>query len=223
MLDYYRHPARQKGWGGPFNAQEARTSLFSSLVKRVQPAAIIETGTYLGTTTAHMAAFGRPVFTIEADPRVHGFAKTRLRKWRNVNVLRGDSPVVLHQLFDGPFSSLCGQPLLFYLDAHWKDELPLAKELEIIFGRSKNPIVMIDDFQVADDPGYTYDDYGAGYALTLAYIAPVIAAYGLATFYPSTPSAHETGARRGCVVLARREYGADVLGSISLLRSAPGA
>ncbi len=64
-------------------------------------------------------------------------------------------------------------------------------------------MVVIDDFRVPDDEGYRFDDYGPGKALTWDYVGPIAERYGATAAYPATPSAEETGARRGCVVLAR--------------------
>jgi hypothetical protein len=89
------------------------------------------------------------------------------------------------------------------LDAHWESDLPLNEELAIIFDRCSNAIVMIDDFSVPFDNGYGYDDYGDVKALVPAYIEPYVRSFQLRVFYPSTPSAEETGARRGFVVLVR--------------------
>src|SRR5581483_11607057 len=91
-------------------------------------------------------------------------------------------------------------PALFYLDAHWdKQDLPLLEELRLIFERSPRAVVLIDDFEVWDDPGYSFDDYGAGRRLTLDYLAP-LAAFAPRCFFP-LGAAGETGGRRGCVVL----------------------
>jgi hypothetical protein len=62
-------------------------------------------------------------------------------------------------------------------------------------------LALIDDFQVPDDPGYTYDDFGPGKALTCGYIRPAIRTFGLHTFFPSANSANETGYKRGSVML----------------------
>ena len=62
-------------------------------------------------------------------------------------------------------------PTLFYLDAHWHEYLPLRDELEIALGQFANAVVLIDDFQVPDDPGYGFDDYGPGKTLNLEYLA----------------------------------------------------
>ena len=49
---------------------------------------------------------------------------------------------------------------------------------------------------------------------------PIVAARGPRVLYPSTPSVHETGARRGCVVLAKNTALALALTSLPLLREA---
>jgi hypothetical protein len=74
---------------------------------------------------------------------------------------------------------------------------------------------MVDDFQVPFDKAYGYDDYGPCRTLTAELIAPIVAAHSLQVLYPSIPSAEETGARRGCVVIANNSV---ALGSLPLLR-----
>ena len=88
-----------------------------------------------------------------------------------------------------------------YLDAHWEEDLPLAQELEIIASNWSHAVVMIDDFRVPGDEGYGYDDYGPGKALTADYL-PFGALTDWSILYPLAASEEETGARRGCCVLA---------------------
>jgi predicted O-methyltransferase YrrM len=219
-FEYLIYPDRGAGWGGPFNGQRARQELFYRLVERFAPIAIIETGTYLGTTTEFMATTGLSIYSIEYNPRNYGFARARLWRSHNVHLLRGDSRSALRVLFDGPLRGSRNHILFVYLDAHWDSDLPLIEELEIVFGSCPNAIVMVDDFQVPFEAGYGYDDYGVGRVLTADYIEPIVAAYGLRVLYPSTPSVHETGARRGCVVLAKNAAHAQSLTSLPLLREA---
>ena len=193
------------------NGQRWRCLMFAELVHKTAPKAIVETGTYLGTTTEWLAAFQLPVFTCEAHPENYGFSTARLQATPNVRVLKADSRAFLTQLLRGRFGD---GPNLFYLDAHWNADLPLADELEIIFGRSLDSVVVIDDFEVPGDPGYAFDDYGAGKALTSEYISGMIERFKLRAYYPTKPSTCETGAKRGCVVLAHR-----TLSDVSLLRS----
>ena len=209
-LKFRRQPALGRAWGGPMNGQRWRCLMFAELVHKIAPKAIVETGTYLGTTTEWLAAFQLPVFTCEAHPENFGFSKARLQATPNVRVLRADSRAFLAQVLRGPFGD---GPNLFYLDAHWNDDLPLAEELEIIFGRSLESVVVIDDFEVPGDPGYQFDDYGAGKALTAEYISGIAERFELRSYYPATASTDETGAKRGCIVLAHR-----TLSGVSLLR-----
>jgi hypothetical protein len=201
-IEYALFPHRGIAWGGPFNGQRSRQELFHSLVEKFTPAAIVETGTALGTTTELLAATGLPIFSVESNPRFYGFAKARFRRRRNVHLLRGDSRAALRMWFDGPLRWARDHSVFIYLDAHWNDDLPLAEEIEIVFRACPNAIVMIDDFKVPFDDGYAYDDYGTCKSLTVELIQPSVAAYRLQVFYPSTPSSQETGQRRGCVVIA---------------------
>ena len=220
-VEYIIYPDRGAAWGGPFNGQRSRQDLFHSLVERFAPITIVETGTYLGTTTEFMAATGLPIFSVEGEPRKYGFARARLWRRHNVHLLRGDSRAALPMLFDGPLRGSRNDTLFVYLDAHWNDDLPLAEELEIVFGACPNAIVMVDDFQVPFDAGYAYDGYGVGRVLTADYIESIVVVHGLRVLYPSTPSADETGARRGCVVLAKNSALSLPLASLPLLREVP--
>jgi predicted O-methyltransferase YrrM len=218
-LDFMRLPERGRAWGGAFNGQNRRVALFHELMTAVKPKAIVETGTYLGTTTELFAQVGQPVFTIEGNARNYGFASARLRQYRNTVLLKGDSRAQLRELFKGALAPFAEGPLFFYLDAHWNNDLPLADELKIVFGECPNAVVMIDDFEVPGDIGFGYDDYGQGKGLVFSYIAPIVAMHQLAVFFPSTPSSEETGARRGCVVLCKSENFGPTLNQLPLLRA----
>jgi predicted O-methyltransferase YrrM len=219
-IEYARYPERAAAWGGPFNGQLFRQALFRELIGQLQPAAIVETGTYLGTTTEFMADTGLPVFTIEAHPRRYGFSRARFLRRRNVTLLHDDSRAGLRTLFDGPLRDLADRTVFFYLDAHWNDDLPLADELDIIFVRCPTAVVMVDDFRVPGDADYGYDDYGSDKALTETYISALVTSRQLVSCYPSTPASAETGRRRGCVVLSKLTIHGDELSSMTLLRTA---
>ncbi|SFV32726.1 hypothetical protein [Hyphomicrobium facile] len=122
------------------------------------------------------------------------------------------------QLFNRMGSRPESGDIFVYLDAHWQEDLPLAEELELVFGWDQSAIAMIDDFQVPDDPGYEFDDYGAGRALTPLYIESVCRKFDLATLMPSLRSDDETGSRRGCTVLAHRGDVSQMLLATGLLR-----
>jgi hypothetical protein len=200
--DYYRFPQLAKIWGGPFNGQVKRQAIVLELLQTLSFDVVVETGTFRGTTTEFLSSHvSVPVLTVEQNERVYGFARARLRRHRNVTITRSDSRAFLLNLAQaGQFQ---GRSPFFYLDAHWGADLPLFEELEIIFSNCPRPVVVIDDFQVPDDPQYGYDDYGEGKALTPGYVAPLVKRFELAQFFPSSPAAEETGRRRGCIVLVK--------------------
>jgi hypothetical protein len=201
MLDYWCRPGRRASWGGPFNGQVFRQRLFAELCRRIQFTAIVETGTHQGTTTEYLSSTARvPVHSFELVPHRYGFARARLRAAPGVHLHHRDSRAGLAELAMG--RALPPGPLFFYLDAHGLPELPLAEEIDLVFGHWGEAIVMIDDFAVPDDPGYGFDDYGPGQVLTLDYLGSR-AAPPMALWLPACVSAAESGARRGCVVLAR--------------------
>jgi hypothetical protein len=217
-IEYTRFPELRTAWGGPFNGQIGRQTLFQAVIANTAPVAILETGTYRGTTTEFMAEAGLPIYSVEGLARHYGFAWARLWRTRNVHLYHGDSREVLRQLFEGRLRSLDSLTVFAYLDAHWNADLPLREELEIIFNHCPAAVVMIDDFQVPNDPGYQYDDYGPGKSLIPAYIEPILTAYGLEAYYPSTPSSLETGAKCGCVVLGSKGIFGKLFCELPLLR-----
>lgn len=216
-LEYLLKPALRQSWGGAFNGQERRQELFRELLHALRPAAIVETGAHKGTTTRFLAEeSGLPVFTVECDPRHHGFAALLLRRHaKQVELHLDDTRDFLRRLRRD--QRLSQQQVLFYLDAHWID-VPLREELELIFTHWETAVAMVDDFEV---PGteYGFNDYGDGVALTMRYLAP-LSGLGLQGFYPSARPDEETGARRGCVVLCRDRTIAGRLGRLPGLRRA---
>jgi hypothetical protein len=201
MLDYWRRPGWRASWGGPFNGQVFRQQLFVELCSRVPFVAVVETGTYRGTTTMYFRRATRvPVHSFESKPRHYGFARAHLWRARGVSLYREDSRAGLARL--AAVEALPAGPVFFYFDAHGQADLPLSEEVDLAFAHWPQAVIMIDDFAVPDDPGYAFDDYGPGKALTLAYLGRR-AAPPVAVWFPACASSSETGARRGSVVLAR--------------------
>lgn len=192
-----------KEFGGPFNGQTFRQKIFKDLIQAFPMKAIIETGTFRGVTTGFMATeSGIPVYTIEAEPRFFHYAKLNLHRNKQVQVMLGDSREFIERLSHN--KSLPKQNVFFYLDAHWHDDLPLYKEIELIGSNWNNVIIMIDDFQVPDDAGYQYDNYGEEKRLSIQYIRPLLA-NKWSVFFPSLKSSEETGFKRGCIILVSKE------------------
>jgi len=185
-------------WSGPFNGQNARQQIIRDLVFSLRVEQFVETGTFRGTTTEFLAnLLGAPVFTVESQPRYFSVAKQRLAQYPSVTVELGDSRSFLRGLASK--KELRGRRTLFYLDAHWERDLPLRDELAIIVEAWRNAVVVIDDFEVPDDPGYAFDDYGPGRRISVDYLPELP---GWALLFPSARSGEETGGRRGCAVLA---------------------
>jgi len=205
----------QQSWGGPFNGQQKRCVLFLDLIERVDPQVIIETGTYRGTTTKYMAEhFQCAIFTCEIVPRYFFQSKMTLAGYSQVSVVEADSRRFLGDLLNQKFE---GTPLFFYLDAHWQEDLPLREELEIILRHRQPSIIMVDDFRVPFDEGYKFDDYGPGKILDLS-ILSFLRDERVQIFFPKTPSEHETGAKRGCVILSTADL-APLVAASELLRA----
>jgi hypothetical protein len=200
--------------GGPMNGQAGRQQIIRDLIRSVTFEQIIETGTFRGATTEFLAMVtGAPVATVELVDRYRLFAEARLAGFPGVEVCSGDSRTLLRRLSLTKGNSRT----LFYLDAHWELDLPLAEELQIIAGAWSQAVIVIDDFEVPDDPGYGFDDYGSGKSLTAAYLPADIRDWKL--YYPVVASSAETGARRGSAFLASPRL-AEAVDGVPSLRKA---
>ncbi|MDP3495153.1 MAG: hypothetical protein Q8R82_18745 [Hyphomonadaceae bacterium] len=185
-------------WGGPMNGQTARAEFIRSLIQNSGVERVVETGAYQGTTTEWFAGFELPVVTCEIDRAAYAFARKRLENYSNVEIIHANSVDVLKQLSQ---RDTIHAKTLFYLDAHWREYLPLADELALIFRYWRHSVIVIDDFAVPGDAGYGYDDYGPGRALVPSLVHAVPGAPET-LYYPSVPARWETGLKRGCVVLS---------------------
>jgi predicted O-methyltransferase YrrM len=205
-----RRPQLWDSWGGPLNGQRGRQALLRDIVRRVSFKYVVETGTYRGVTTQFLAdVSGLPIHSCERAPRYFEYSRRRLAN-RDVHLELADSRAFLSQLH-------VELPALFYLDAHWGDQLPLRDEVAIIAQRWNAAVVVIDDFRVKGDDGYGYDDYGPGRVLDES-LLPMQYLSNWVLAYPALGSDAETGARRGCAVLVSPIVGEDVVRS-PLLRA----
>lgn len=184
------------------NGQRRRQDIVRELTRTIDFGRVVETGTYRGASTIFFSAlFGVPVSTVEANRRFHSYSRRRIAAANpNVDVVveLGDSRAFLQRLASQTRRS--GETVFFYLDAHWNEDLPLAEELRIISRGWTRAVVMIDDFQVPDDAGYGYDNYGPGRALVEEYL-PADLLSGWSLYYPAARSSEETGGKRGVAVL----------------------
>lgn len=207
--DFYLHPEWRDSLGGPFNGQHFRQMIFIDLLRVCRFDVIAETGTYYGSTTRFlgMNSGGTPVYTSEIDKRIYEYARRGLRAFPNVHIFNLDSREFLSTM--DLSGKRCG---FFYLDAHWGEDLPLAGEIELITQKSSSFVIMIDDFQVSNDSGYGYDDYGVGKRLSLRDF-PFDSDRRFVSYFPARHSTEESGRQRGCIVLASP----DLKGKVDLL------
>ncbi len=187
-------------WGGPLNGQRRRQMVFAALM-RVDPDAIIETGTYLGASTAFFARQGLPVHTCESQSEYYAQAIANLAEFPNVHMHLQDSRSFLSDLADD--RALAYACPLFYLDAHWYNDLPLAAEIAIIRARWPRFMIMVDDFEVPGERGYGFDRYADGLELTLDYLRrEAIDLSTMAVMFPTATAASETSVKRGTLMLS---------------------
>jgi hypothetical protein len=213
-VEYHLEPDRLDSWGGPFNGQCFRQLIYVDLVSVCEFDVIVETGTFRGSTTSFLCqnSKGAPVYSSEINPRFFEVARRRLRSATNLHLYNLDSRIFLSEL-KLPREA----KIFFYLDAHWRDELPLAEETEFIFRNFNTFAIMIDDFEVPGDSGYSFDDYGPGRRLSLRDF-PFHLDNRVVARFPSRPSSRESGIRRGCIVLASPNL-ENVLDSLDCLQS----
>ena len=118
---------------------------------------LVETGTFRGDMVeACKNSFGR-VISIELSEELHADAQRRFVDASNVELLLGDSSVVLPRVLDK-----LTEPALFWLDAHYSfagdakgDTItPALSEVETILSHELTHQILIDDarsFQTRDD------------------------------------------------------------------------
>jgi hypothetical protein len=216
IIDWAR-PKNHASWGGPMNGQIGRQHLVRELVKIVDIEAVIETGTYRGTTTEFLwHVTGRPVYSAECERRYFDYATRRFIQNPHVHLSLSDSRAFLKRL--AADADVPKRNVLFYLDAHWGADLPLREECALIWENWIDSIVLIDDFEVPRDLGYGFDSYGEGKRLTTEYLG-LDGMEHLAVLFPSLPSSLETGARRGCAVIVQRDLASSLLSRLPLSES----
>ena len=212
-VEYHLEPQRLDSWGGAFNGQCFRQLIFLDLVNACHFDAIVETGTFRGSTTLFLChnSGGSQVYSTELNPRFFEIARRRLQSISNLHLFNLDSETLLQEL-----RLPTGSKVFFYLDAHWREDLPLAAEIKIIFEKFETFVIMIDDFQVPGDAEYAFDDYGPGKRLSLCDF-PFHQDERIVTYVPDRAAIQESGLRRGCVVLASLNLKA-ILDSLNCLR-----
>jgi len=182
-------------WISPMGGQARRVKKVIELVDVFSPDFIIETGTFIGSTTPLLATlFDAPVITIELNERLAKRNKllfSRLYPSLNINQIVGNSSIELTNILNTISSD---KKIFVYLDAHWFDYLPTTDELNTLVAWGGEFIALIDDFKNEFDSGYGFDEYRSGLHVGKDLIPKNS---GLHVFVPKINSKKEGLARRG--------------------------
>ncbi|WP_156481340.1 hypothetical protein [Herbaspirillum rubrisubalbicans] len=130
----------------------------------------VETGTYLGETTAAMRELFRRVVSIELSSTLYQNAVKRFAEDDGVHLLQGDSALMLDDALD----LTGGSGAMVWLDAHWsggstaraEENTPIMNELEVIRRRGRgDDIILIDDIRYFIDlpAGFETHESNGGY------------------------------------------------------------
>jgi hypothetical protein len=116
----------------------------------------VETGTYLGHTTAIAAHLFKMVYTIELSREIFETTRAKFRNVKNIEFVQGDSATELKRL-----ALLIDRPAVFFLDSHFAGgktaygevEVPLYDELGSICARKFGDLVIVDDYRLFGQRG----------------------------------------------------------------------
>jgi hypothetical protein len=113
---------------------------------------LVETGTFWGETVAAMRRHFRQVTSIELEPRLARHCRRRFARFRNVEIVHGDSARELKRVV----SQLRGRTL-FWLDGHDSGgdtaaTEPLADELIAVMNAPVGSVVLVDDARTFTGP-----------------------------------------------------------------------
>ncbi len=197
------------------NGQELRLEAVRQIIVQCRIKRIVETRSHLGDAADWFAQFGLPLVTVEINPRWAEFSRVRLQKYRNVTVHEGHSVEILKSLATD--RQVFGLPTLFYVDAHWREHLPLREEVDLIVKHFPQNVILIDGFEVPGDPGYRFDNYQPDKKISLSFIAGLKEGQ-LTRYVPSERSEKETERKRGWVVLTSSDELSAILDLLPHLR-----
>jgi predicted O-methyltransferase YrrM len=164
-----------------FNGQLSKYEIFLDLVAKRPMRHAIETGTFMGWTTRLLAENFENVATFETSDAYQQKAKAFCANHSNIAFLLDDSERIEEAMERRGIPA--GDVDFAYLDAHWHAHCPLRTEIDFVLRAYPNAIIMIDDFEVADDDAYGFDEYPS-MTLNMPAIADLIEAHGALAYYP---------------------------------------
>jgi len=168
-----------RGWGG-FQGDRIYRGMIAALLDTLPITSFVETGTFRGYSTEFVACRRPqlPVYTSEISGDNFAIAQKALADCKNVTPIKSCSDEFVAKLLA---ENKLGSLPLFFLDAHWNDYWPLRKELDHIARAGIPAVIVIDDFEVPEQPQFGFDiDGGAetsgrGEKCNLDYIRPSLA------------------------------------------------
>lgn len=109
---------------------------------------LVETGTFMGEMVYAQREYFEKIISIELSNELFDIAQKRLKRYKNIELIKGDSSKVLNQLI-----TRITDPAIFWLDGHYSGfetakgdlETPIKQELNIILKSKLNHIILIDD------------------------------------------------------------------------------
>lgn len=144
------------------------TKLLTEYIRPFKLNVAVETGTWHGTTTEWFASHLAEVHTVELKGDLFQENKARFAGRPHVKLYLGNSPDVLTSLLP---TFTPQKRAIFYLDAHWFDNIPVNDELLAISKSvcKNNCLIVIDDFCLPDRPDFWCENWH-GTFLNLAHI-----------------------------------------------------
>ncbi len=227
LLDYRLSPHKRDSMTGPFNGQFIRQKIVLTLNARLDLQAVFEAGSYRGETTAFLAQqVACPVRSCELIAFLCELTRLRLDELKASGTQRA-AEVTIDNMDSRAFlvrrlpELAPERPVFIYLDAHNTEDLPVEAECAIILAYGVRAVVMIDDFDVPDDPGFRTTGLREGDFVTLDDVSDVYHRFDGA-FFPAS-SQGETGMRRGCLLLTTAPDLTALLDGVPELRRVPPA
>ena len=154
---------RSRNYAAPYpNSVKRRTIQRNAIAEGI----FVETGTYLGDTTAFSRRFSARVISIEPDVPLYRRAAKRFAGDPGIELINATSEAAFPDLL----AALSGS-ITFWLDGHYSGGIthqgptttPIAFELKIIaanLDRFSNCVVMVDDLRCfGNDDGYPTPAY----------------------------------------------------------------
>ena len=109
---------------------------------------IIETGTHTGQSTTYLADRFEKVYTCELYDEYFVQYPSIFKNYTNITLLKGSSIDCLPKFFE----EIGNDKFILYLDAHWINDCPIYKELEIVKNYGYKPFIVIHDFDCGFPP-----------------------------------------------------------------------